>query len=177
MTEPFLPNGQCFAWAPDILWLHVISDAVIALAYVVIPVTLFVVVFRHHYREDQKDLTYLFMAFIFSCGLAHAAGIYTAWVPAYHFEGWLKAITASISAVTALVLLSKLPDLVLNAGIQRKYEQMENNQRILEAQLAQMNSVYEASLGREERIIQLKKEINQELTRQGQPPRYRIHED
>lgn len=177
MTEPFLPTAQCFAWAADILWLHVLSDAVIAFSYILIPTALYIIATRNQYRGQHKDLAYLFMALIFSCGLTHAAAIYTAWVPAYRLEGWLKAITASIAAVTTLVLLPKLPDLLLNAGIQRKYERMEDQQRMLEAQLAQMNSVYEASLGREERIIHLKKEINQELALQGLPPRYRIHED
>lgn len=177
MTETFLPNGQCFAWVPDILWLHIISDAGIALSYILIPIALYIIARRNQYQGQHKDLAYLFMALIFSCGLSHAAAIYTAWVPAYRIEGWLKAIAASIAAVTALVLLPKLPDLLLNAGIQRKYEQMKDHQRMLEAQLAQMNSVYEASLGREERIIQLKKEINLELAQQGLPPRYRIHED
>lgn len=177
MTAPFMPHGHCFFWAPDILWLHVVSDAVIAISYFLIPCALYMIATRNQYRIPHKDLMYLFVAFIFFCGLSHAAGIYTMWIPAYRFEGWLKAITASVSVVTALVLLPKLPDLLLNQDLQKKYQLMDDHQRALEAQLAQMNSVYEASLGREERIIQLKKEINQELAHQGLPPRYRIHED
>lgn len=176
MSEPFLPNGQCFSWAPDVLWLHVISNAVIALSYVLIPAALYIITTRNQYRGQHKDLAYLFIAFIFFCGLSHLVEIYTTWVPAYRLEGWMKAITASVSMVTALVLLPKLPDLLMNTEIQKKYQLMEDHQHTLEAQLAQMNSVYEASLGREERIIQLKKEINQELTKQGLPPRYRIYE-
>lgn len=177
MTEPFLPNGDCYQWLPDVLWLHVISNGVIALSYLLIPLALILLVTRNRYHLPHKDLAYLFIAFIFFCGLSHIASIYTTWVPAYRFEGWLKAITASVSIVTALVLLPKLPDLMLNESAQKKYEQLEDHQRALEARLAQMNSLYEASLGREERIVQLKKEINQELTKQGLPPRYRIHDD
>jgi hypothetical protein len=40
-----------------------------------------------------------------------------------------------------------------------------------------MNSVYEASLDREDRITQLKREVNEELISQGQPARYKIIED
>lgn len=177
MTEPFLPSGAAYHWLPDILWLHLISDAVIAISYLLIPMALYVFVTRNQYRMPHKDLAYLFICFIFFCGLSHAAEIYTIWVPAYRLEGWLKAITASISIVTALILLPKLPDLVLSEGDQKKYAHMEEHQRALEARLAQMNSLYQASLGREERIVQLKKEINQELTKQGLTPRYRIHED
>jgi hypothetical protein len=177
MTEPFLPSGDCYHWLPDILWLHVISNAVIALSYLLIPLALYMFVRRNQYRLPHRDLAYLFISFIFFCGLSHAAEIYTTWVPAYRLEGWLKAVTASVSIVTALVLLPKLPDLLLNDGEQKTYAHLEEHQRSLEARLAQMNSLYEASLGREERIVQLKKEINQELTKQGLPPRYRIHDD
>jgi hypothetical protein len=177
MTEPFLPSGDSYQWLPDILWLHVISNAVIALSYLLIPLALYIFVTRSPYRLPHKDLAYLFIAFIFLCGLTHSAEIYTTWIPAYRLEGWLKAITASISIVTALILLSKLPDLVLSEEERKKYIHMEEHQRALEARLVQMNSLYEASLGREERIVQLKKEINQELAKQGLPPRYRIHED
>lgn len=177
MSEPFLPSGDCYRWLPDILWLHVISNAVIALAYLLIPLVLYVFATRNRHRLPHKDLVYLFISFIFFCGVSHAAEIYTTWVPAYRLEGWLKAVTASVSIVTALVLLPKLPDLLFNGGILKTYEHMEEHQRTLEARLAQMNSVYEASLGREERIVQLKKEINQELIKQGLPPRYRTHDD
>ena len=185
MTEPdathfasaFMPHGHCYLWMPDVLWLHVVSNAVIALSYLLIPIALYIFVSRKTYKLAHQDLVYLFMAFILFCGLSHLAEIYTTWVPAYRLEGWIKAITASVSLVTVLVLLPKLPELWLNESLQKKYLQMEVHQKTLEAQLAQMNSVYEASLGREERIVQLKKEINQELAKQGLQPRYRIHDE
>ncbi len=177
MAEAFLPSGDTYHWLPEILWLHVISNAVIALSYLLIPLGLYIFVTRNSRRLPHRDLAYLFIFFIFFCGLSHAAEIYTTWVPAYWLEGWLKAITASVSIVTALVLLPKLPDLVPSAADRRRYADLEEHQRILETRLAQMNSLYEASLGREERIVQLKKEINQELAKQGLPPRYRIHGD
>ena len=36
----FLPHGWCFTWVPGLLWLHVVSDGLIAIAYVTIPLTL-----------------------------------------------------------------------------------------------------------------------------------------
>ena len=32
-SQGFEPHGHCYLWLPEILWLHVISDAFIALAY------------------------------------------------------------------------------------------------------------------------------------------------
>ena len=31
-AEDFIPYGHCFLWRPEIVWLHVISDALTALA-------------------------------------------------------------------------------------------------------------------------------------------------
>ena len=33
----FMPHGYCYLWFPEILWLHVLSDGLIALAYFIIP--------------------------------------------------------------------------------------------------------------------------------------------
>jgi hypothetical protein len=50
-------------------------------------------------------------------------------------------------------------------------EQKSTETRLLE-QLDELNRWYEATIGREERILQLKKEINTLLAEQQQPPRY-----
>jgi two-component system sensor kinase FixL len=35
-----IPHGYCLSWSPILLWLHVISDLVITVAYYSIPLTL-----------------------------------------------------------------------------------------------------------------------------------------
>lgn len=172
----FMPHGHCYFWQSDVLWLHVGSNAVIALAYMLIPLALAIFIIKNKFELPYKDLLYLSVAFILLCGMTHVMEIYTTWIPAYRAEGWLKAVTASVSITTALVLLPKLPELLDTQGLQKKYELLKESQTVLEARLSQMNSVYEASLGREERITQLKKEINLELSKQGLPQRYRIHD-
>ncbi len=32
-SGPFMPHGYCYMWVPGLVWLHVISDSLIALAY------------------------------------------------------------------------------------------------------------------------------------------------
>ena len=172
----FMPHGHCYFWQPDVLWLHVGSNAVTALAYLLIPIALAIFIRKNKFELPYKDLLYLSVAFILLCGTTHLMEIYTTWVPAYRLEGWIKAVTASVSITTALVLLPKLPELLDTQGLQKRYELLQQNHTVLEARLSQMNSVYEASIGREERITQLKREINLELTKQGLPQRYRIHD-
>jgi len=41
LTSPeFMPHGFCYLWDRDLIWLHVVSDVLIALAYFSIPLTL-----------------------------------------------------------------------------------------------------------------------------------------
>ena len=38
--QGFIPHGHCYLWMPEVLWLHVMSDAIIAVAYFSIPFAL-----------------------------------------------------------------------------------------------------------------------------------------
>jgi len=104
----FMPHGYCFAWRPDILWLHVSSDALIALSYYIIPGALIYLV------RARRDIAFqwmfsLFGLFILSCGATHVLGIVTLWHPVYRLEGVVKAITALASLPTALMLIWLTP--------------------------------------------------------------------
>ena len=108
MTDQFMPHGMCFAWQRNVLGLHVISDAVIALAYFSIPITLAI------FASKRRDLPFrwlfaMFGAFIVSCGATHVLGIWTIWHPDYWVDGAVKAFTAMVSAVTAIALIALLP--------------------------------------------------------------------
>ena len=107
-TSTLLPHGFCINWTPALLWLYVISDALIVLAYYSIPITL--VYFVWH----RKDLAFskifmMFGAFILACGTTHLLGIITLWHPIYWIDASMKAFTALISVVTAIVLIKLIP--------------------------------------------------------------------
>ncbi|GAB3022220.1 PAS domain S-box protein [Bowmanella dokdonensis] len=104
----YMPHGHCYLWKPEILWLNVISDALIASAYFTIPFVLYLFVKK---REDLKFgwIFHLFSAFIFLCGVTHLFGIYTVWQGAYGYHGLAKLVTAIVSVSTAYALISLLP--------------------------------------------------------------------
>ncbi|MBD2355365.1 HAMP domain-containing histidine kinase [Tolypothrix sp. FACHB-123] len=104
----FIPHGHCYLWKPELVSLHILSDALIALAYFSIPIALIYFVRK---REDLpfKSIMLLFGAFIISCGTTHLMEIWTPWHPTYWLSGLIKAITAFISVYTALVLLPIIP--------------------------------------------------------------------
>jgi signal transduction histidine kinase len=107
-ADGFMPHGMCYLWRADILSLHVISDALIAVAYFSIPITLLTFV------RARKDLQFnwmfvCFAVFIVACGATHVMDIWVIWHPAYWVSGVLKAITALASVPTAILLVKLMP--------------------------------------------------------------------
>ena len=108
--ETFMPHGMCFLWRPELMALHIISDALIALAYFTIPFAILRFVRgRGDLEPKHKRMALLFAAFIAFCGLTHVLSIYVIWVPVYITEGWLKAATAFVSVATAIRLTTLVP--------------------------------------------------------------------
>ncbi len=108
LSRQYIPHGHCYLWQPGLLWLHVLADALIALAYYSIPLSL---VYFVRQKEDVpfKGIFILFSLFIFSCGTTHLMSIWTLWHPNYWISGLIKAITAVISVITAIALIPTLP--------------------------------------------------------------------
>ena len=99
----FLPHGICLTWKSGLIWLHVVSDGLIAAAYFSIPFGL------AYFVHARKDLEYrwifmLFAAFILACGTTHLFDIWTLWHPDYLLQGLIKAMTAVISVTSAILL-------------------------------------------------------------------------
>jgi two-component sensor histidine kinase len=110
----FIPHGFCLLWRPDVLALHVISDAVIALSYFSIPLAItWFVRHRQDLAPEHRRIAILFSVFILGCGLTHLLGIVVLWRPIYVVDGWVKAFTALTSIVTALALWPLLPRLLM----------------------------------------------------------------
>lgn len=106
-AETFMPHGYCLEWRPDILWLNVISDLFIAVAYFSIPVVL--VLFIRKRKDIQfQGIFILFALFILLCGITHLMSIYNMWHGAYGLQGILKALTALVSIITAYVAFKNL---------------------------------------------------------------------
>jgi PAS domain S-box-containing protein len=107
----FLPHGTCYLWNPAVLWLNVISDLIITLAYYAIPILLFIFVRK---RKDFRSnwIVLAFTIFILACGTTHLLGVWTVWHATYRLDGIVKAITAAASITTALLLAPLLPVLV-----------------------------------------------------------------
>ncbi|NEU77875.1 ATP-binding protein [Nostoc sp. UIC 10630] len=111
-SNGFIPHGHCYLWQTGLVWLHIISDATIALAYYSIPFLLI------YFISKRKDVPFngvflLFGAFIIACGTGHLMDIWTLWYPNYWIAGGLKALTAIISIYTAFALFYLMPQALI----------------------------------------------------------------
>jgi hypothetical protein len=170
----FMPHGHCYLWRPDILWTHVISDLAIGISYYLIPIILTVLLYRRKDSVPYPDVFGLFIAFIFFCGTTHLFSIYVTWNPTYELQGWLKALTAFISVLTVIVIIPKLPLLISLPGINEAYAKSKSDLDALKQKYEQMSSVFTATLDREDRIVELKKEVNAVLIKNNEQPVYDI---
>ncbi len=184
----FMPHGMCFSWEPLLLWLHVGSDLLIALAYFSIPMAL-IYFSRCGGKLPFKGIVLLFSAFILACGFTHMMSIWTIWNPDYYSAGVLKVLTALISLVTAIALwplvrkaislpnlfsLQDANDQLLKEVAQRKgiEADLQAEKKEVEDSLANLSRLNHLMTGRELNMVALKEEVN-ELCRQfGQPLRY-----
>ena len=131
VVTSYMEHGYCFSWNPGLVWLHVLSDVATGIAYYSIPLAMFYFAFM------RRDLLFykiylLFATFILACGTTHFFSAYTVFYPAYWPEGWVKAFTALISAVSAVMFIPLIPKAIAMPSLARTLS--ENQQ--LNAQLS-----------------------------------------
>ena len=150
-TDGFMPHGMCYEWNPVVIWLHVVSDAVIALAYYSIPLTLI------YFVRKRKDLMFdwmfvCFAVFIVACGTTHLMEILNIWHPTYWLSGVIKGITALVSIITAILLIRLVPQALALPSP----EQLRKSNEALQGEI-------------EERVRTVKKveSLNRELVQQA----------
>jgi len=142
-SDSFIPHGHCYLWLPQLVWLHVLSDTLICLAYYSIPLTLF------EFVRKREDLPFnwiflLFATFITACGTTHLLSVWTLWHPTYWLSGAAKALTALVSVGTAIALIRLIPKALAipsqaqleraNNELKKEIEQRHRTQTQLELQ-------------------------------------------
>ncbi len=147
----FMPHGNCYLWTPSLIGLHVVSDSLIALSYLSIPITLV------HFTRKRRDIPFSWMflcfgAFIVACGGTHMMEVWTIWFPSYWLAGALKAVTACFSVVTAILLIRVTPLALALPGTQWL---IEINRRLtgeVEQRVEEESSLRRVSEDLEERV-------------------------
>lgn len=150
-SDGFMPHGHCYLWTPALLWTYVVSDTIIALSYFSIPIALI------YFLKIRKDIPFnwivvMFAAFILSCGLTHIISVWTIWYPDYALDAAVKAITAVMSIITAIMLWPLIPQLIKIPSIKQLQALNDQLQKDIAAR-------YEA----ESKLIELNKSFEQRL--------------
>lgn len=106
----------CGVWDDSLVALHVVSDAVIWLAYLWIPL-----VMLWSYYANRKTLRLrgplfwiliLYTVFITACGWTHFFDALMFYQPAYRINGLVRALTAVASFATAISLVRLVPQAI-----------------------------------------------------------------
>jgi PAS domain S-box-containing protein len=131
-SNDFMPHGYCYSWSPVLVWLHVISDSLIALAYLSIPITLI------YFIRKRRDLPFnwvfvCFGVFILACGSTHAMEVWTLWHATYWLSGAVKVVTALASLITAILLVKLIPQAMLLPSPEALRREIAERKRAQEA--------------------------------------------
>ncbi len=136
-TQGLMPHGVCLSWKPSVMWLTVVSHAVISISYFIIPLALIFLIFK---REDLKFkwVFILFGAFILLCGFSHIMALITLWNPIYGWQSIVLAATAMVSLLTAILVWPQIPILLKLPSpwqLEKKNQELQRvNQRLIEAE-------------------------------------------
>ena len=160
-VDGFVPRWQCGLWPTWLGYLHIVADVVIFLSYAAIPAALAVLVLR---RRDSIRLTFvmwLFVAFILSCGITHLVEAVIFYRPLYRLSAVLKAETAVVSALTAVVLVRRFPSLL---SLPRMRDEKEALEHTLAAERGSAASLADARLELEARNSELTLRLRRAMT-------------
>jgi len=132
VTSSYMEHGLCLNWEPPLVFLHVGSDIVTAISYYSIPIAMFYFAYR------RRDLPFfkifiMFAVFILSCGTTHLFAAYTIYRPEYWIEGYVKAFTAIVSTITAVIFIPRLPEALAYPSINNSLTEIKRlNTELLE---------------------------------------------
>ncbi|MBD2180109.1 EAL domain-containing protein [Aerosakkonema funiforme] len=153
----FISQGYYDPYYPELVWLHILSDTLIALAYYSIPLMLLYFI---HKREDVAlpPVLWLFGAFFITYGTSQIMEITMLWYPNYALYGGFKAVSAVISIYAAGKLFPLIPQAMAlkspaeleaaNEKLAREIVERQQAEAALNEREALFRSIFEgASIG------------------------------
>ncbi|SMB94917.1 sensor histidine kinase [Deinococcus hopiensis] len=142
-TAPFVAERHDAGWPAALVTLRVGSDLLIGLSYAAISSVLSYVVYRNRAALPFDWVVLAFGLFIVACGVTHLTHVLVRYIPVFWFDGYIRALTATVSVATALALPPLVPRIsaLLNA---------ERTLREHQVRLEQINVAMTAAVTRAE---------------------------
>ena len=111
--EGFVARRVCGVWDDSLVALHVVSDGVIWMSYLWIPLVMLGSYFAHKNKIRLHGpilwILLLYVVFITACGWTHFFDALMFYHPVYRINGLLRALTAVVSLATAVSLVRLVP--------------------------------------------------------------------
>ena len=123
LSSAYLPHAYCYLSSKGLVWTHVVSDVLIALAYLAISGTLAYLIYRGRNDLRFHGLFFAFGAFIIACASSHFVEAVTVWLPVYVLSAAIKVVTAIASLITAAMLPLAVPQIISLAQRARTSEE------------------------------------------------------
>ena len=161
-------EGDSYAWQTALVWLHIIGDLAIALAFYSLSVMMI------YWVRKQKERIFfpkfgLLSAFMIGCGTIYILEIWSIWQPIYWLTGVIKIIAVIIFIIMANKILPHLsPSLspigfqhlvTVNKNLDRQIEQLKRIDRFTHNLYSQLETRVK------ERTLELN-DLNQKLTQE-----------
>jgi len=144
-NDSFMPHGMCYQWQADILWTSAASDVITAIAYFSFTLAM------ASFVKRRKDLPYPWFVLLagsiifLACGFSHLFSALVIWNPVYGMAATMKAITATSSAVTGVLiwfmvpLFLKIPSPTMLAAKNESLKYEVERRRKVEKNIKQLN--------------------------------------
>src|SRR5271170_8024328 len=87
----YLPSGYCYLWDGPLVSLQVVSDLIVGLAFISIPVLLLCFVKKRRDVPFQGVFLW-FSAFLVACGATYFLQVWNLWHDEYWLAGAMKAV-------------------------------------------------------------------------------------
>lgn len=134
-----MPHETCYLRDPKLVWLHVVSDTLIGVAYTAISVTLAYLVCKASKGIPFNWIFLAFGLFIVACGFTHFMEVWVIWRPVYWLSGYVKVVTAAASVATAVVLVPLVPRVLRLVAAARQGEDRRREVEQLNQELERFN--------------------------------------
>jgi len=108
-SQAFMPRWVCGEWSELHGWMYIISDLIIFLAYMAIPVTMLIFVRKRWNDVPFKPVFWLYILFIFLCGMTHLIDAIIFYEPIYRINALVLVLTAVVSMITVGAMVFVLP--------------------------------------------------------------------
>ncbi len=138
-TSDFPARWQSGNWSSFHGWLYIVSDVLIAAAFISIPVIILRHIIKKQCSARVKNLYVVFGSFMVACGFALLSDAIIFWIPAYRLSAVFRLFAGVFSIFTLLALIRILPK-AFSLKSQHEMEAEVKRRRRAEMELQEKNT-------------------------------------